>query len=480
MEKEEAKRVAREAVDALAKERGLDATFPFDAIWSYGDGELVPSTLRPARSRELINDGYLEKTGAMVNASSPARAGSLGPEYRLGPHYRDSVSTASGTASTAAAAPAVASALRDLEAAMISQGFIITAAELANFYLALASSPLLILAGISGTGKSKLPRFFAAATESAFFAVPVKPQWSDNSDLFGYTPSLNPDQFVAGKFTEVATWALATPSQLHLILLDEMNLAAVEHYFSDFLSVIETRRRQGGDVITDPLPLDLPPPGATDSYSELRGLTLPANLRVVGTANMDETTHLFSPKVLDRAFSIEFDDPDLTIFASDRSYDATKLPTLGQLLLDKTNPVSVDEAYASSSTLFDGIAASLEEVKEILKPAGISLGYRSRNDICMYMYFWQKFELASVLSPTAAMDFCFMQKILPKLGGTGEQLRESLNALLAWLRVDEISDAADRSRVDPWTSRPWERSAQKVKRMIDRLETEGATTYWGT
>jgi MoxR-like ATPase len=480
VEKEEAKQIARGAVDELAKDRGLDATFPFDAIWPYGSGNLVPSTLRPGRSRELINDGYLEKTGTMVNASSSARAGSLTPEYRLGPHYRHSAAAVSDVVSTGAAAPAVAKALKDLEAAMVSRGFIITAAELANFYLALASSPLLILAGISGTGKSRLPRLFAELTQSSFLPIPVKPQWSDNSDLFGYTPSLNPEQFVTGKFTEVAARAVATADQLYLVLLDEMNLAAVEHYFSDFLSVIETRRRQDGEVITDALPLDLPPPGTPDSYSELRGLSLPANLRVVGTANMDETTHSFSPKVLDRAFSIEFDDPDLAVFASERSYDSTGLPSLAQLLLDKENPVTVDEVYSSSSNLFDCIAALLEEVKEILKPAGISFGYRSRNDICMYMYFWQKFDLASVLSPTAAMDFCFMQKILPKLGGTGEQLAESLRALLAWLRTDEIGDATDRSRVDPCASRPWERSAQKVQRMIDRLEAEGATTYWGT
>lgn len=477
MEKEEAKQIAREAVEELVKDRGLDAKFPFDAIWGYGNGNLVPPRLRPARSRELIDDGYLARTGAQVNASTKKRAGNLGPQYRVGPRFRPASAVAEPSTATTAA-----DALRNLEIGMAARGFIITAAELANFYLALASSPLVILAGISGTGKSRLPRLFAELTQSQFFSIPVKPQWSDNSDLFGYTPSLSQDHYVTGKFTQIILSASETPTQLQMVLLDEMNLAAVEHYFSDFLSVIETRRRrEDGQIITDALPLDLPEPREGDPYSRLRDLSLPSNVRVVGTANMDETTHSFSPKVLDRAFSIEFDDPDLTVFASDGSFDATGFPPLQQSILNLANPVSVDEARdASSTSLFDCIAGLLEEAKVILKPAGISFGYRARNDICLYMYFWQKFELSSVLSAQAAMDFCFMQKVLPKLGGTGEQLAEALRALLAWLETDEIGAATDSSDVDPCASRPWARSVEKVQRMIDRLEAEGATTYWGT
>lgn len=477
MEKEEAREIAREAVEALARDRGVNAAFSFDEIWDYTDAD-VPSTLKPSRSRELINNNYLEKTGAMVNATSAARAGSLTPEYRLGTHFRPmppAVTTTTGALS-------IADSLRNLEAAMLENGFIVTTAELANFYLALAASPLVILAGISGTGKSKLPRLFAQLTNSSFRSIPVKPQWSDNSDLFGYTPTLNPSEYITGMFTDEALKARSSPDTLSLVLLDEMNLAAVEHYFSDFLSIIETRRKENGAVITDPLPLELPQPTNPDPYALLRDLHLPRNVRVVGTANMDETTKSFSPKVLDRAFSIEFDDPDLTIFASASasSYDTSVLPLLAEQLLNPWNPISVDEVYSSSSTLFDCIASLLEEVKEILKPAGISFGYRPRNDICLYMYFWQKFDLSSVLSPKAAMDFCFLQKVLPKINGTGEALDSALRNLLEWLRQDETSEATDSASVDPCASRAWERSAEKVQRMINRLEVESATTYWGT
>lgn len=475
MEKEQARQIARAAVEALAEAKGEDAKFSFDVIWEYADPDNpIPSQMRPARSRELIRDGYIVRTGAMINATSESRAGSITPEYRLGPRFRKVVDVQADKSS-------VVEGIKNLEAALNASGFVVSAAEIANFYLALAASPLVILTGISGTGKSKLPRLFAGETDSAFYPIPVKPQWSDNSDLFGYTPSLAPENFVTGEFTKAVLEAKANPERLSLVLLDEMNLAPVEHYFSDFLSVAETRRRENKEVITDRLPLDLPPKEQTSNdYSELRELYLPRNVRVIGTANMDETTHLFSPKVLDRAFSIEFDDPDLTNFAgtSEADFQAGKIQSLAASLLDPSNPISVQEAYGEAENLFTGIAVLLEEVKEILKPAGISFGYRTRNDICLYMYFWQKFELDELLSATAAMDFCLLQKVLPKIHGTGESLAVALDKLKDWLQKG--TDEPDVADAEPWASRPWTRSAEKVQRMINKLESESSTTYWGT
>jgi 5-methylcytosine-specific restriction endonuclease McrBC GTP-binding regulatory subunit McrB len=256
-----------------------------------------------------------------------------------------------------------------------------------------------------------------------------------------------------------------------------MNLAAVEHYFSDFLSVMETRRRGGGTIQTDPLPLELPAaiPGQPDRYAELRNLGLPANVRVVGTANMDETTHLFSPKVLDRAFSIESVAPDLTQFPSGEAqpFDAATFARLVPRLLDATNAVSESEAYAVAPDLLIEIGALLQEASDVLRPAGISFGYRTRRDVCLYMHFWQKFDLSNILSASAAMDLCFLQKILPKVQGAGAGLGEALRKLREWLLIDDGSTSVA-------SSRPWTRSADKVQRMLSRLESEGATTYWGT
>lgn len=475
MDKTAARDIALKAVERLAKQRGADVTFPFDAIWQYAIKD-VPPTLKPGRAKELIKEGFLEKTGAMVNASSAERAGSLTPEYRLGPRFRGEARQDKRRKAS------VAEGIKNLEAAMAEEGIVVTSGELANFYLALLSSPLTILAGISGTGKSKIPRVFSKLIGAEFSLIPVKPQWSDNSDLFGYSPTLKPEEYVEGSFTKVLVSASTHLDKLSIVLLDEMNLAAVEHYFSDFLSIIETRSKDRGAVITDPLPLDLPMMRKTDPYSHLRTLRLPFNVRVIGTANMDETTRLFSPKVLDRAFSIEFDEPDLTLFAAaaNKQYDKSRFGALLTNLLDSSNPISVDEVYAVSEGLFEGIGALLEEVRNILRPSGISFGYRPRNDICLYMHHWQKHELATVLSPTAAMDLCFFQKVLPKLTGTGEALHEALEILLTWLNVNQIESITDPLATDPLASRPWRRSADKLQRMIKRLEIEGATTFWGT
>ena len=112
---------------------------------------------------------------------------------------------------------------------MEAEGYVISAAELANFFLAMAVSPLVILSGISGTGKSLLPRKFAKFTNSRFQPIPVQPQWADNSDLFGYVPSLASGTFVQGKIIDSILGAKRNPGSLAIVLLDEMNLAPVEH-----------------------------------------------------------------------------------------------------------------------------------------------------------------------------------------------------------------------------------------------------------
>lgn len=468
-------RIAQDAVKALKEDRGENAEFPFDAIWAYANSQNpVPSENRPGLSHVLVKDNYIERTSERIKAESEKRAGSSTTKYRLGSRFRSATSEQSSKST-------VVEGIQQLESALSEDGFVISSAEIANFYLALAASPLVILTGISGTGKSKLPRLFAKKTDSEFYSIPVKPQWSDNSDLFGYTPSINSETFVRGDFTKAILKANDS-KKLAIALLDEMNLAPVEHYFSDFLSVIETRHREDGQVITDPLPLDLPPEeSSADKYSELRKLYLPRNMRVVGTANMDETTHLFSPKVLDRAFSIEFDDPDLTNFAgtSETEFKTDKIKALAEQLIADSNPISVQEAFEESEDLFASIAGLLEEVKEILRPAGISFGFRTRNDICLYMHYWQKFELSDLLSATAAMDFCLLQKVLPKIHGTGESLGNALENLKEWLEKEPEENGSDTRENEPWASRPWTRSAEKVQRMINKLENESSTTYWG-
>lgn len=473
---------AVEALKSMLAEKGPDFKFPSDLIWQYVPShvkveEEIPSPARPHQPKRLTDAGYLEKTGGMTRAQSPQRAGSTTAEYRFGPKLVPRATVAAASAPTSSS-----ERLKEIQSVLETEGYIISPAELANFYLAMTVSPLVILSGISGTGKSLLPRKFARLTDAAFRAIPVQPQWSDNRDLLGYVPTLAPTTYVDGALTQSLLQARAEPGRLTIALLDEMNLAPVEHYFSDFLSVAETRSRVGGRVSTDPLPIELPTlnAGVPDPYAKLRGIALPPNMRVVGTANMDETTHNFSPKVLDRAFTIEFDDPLLTDFAAPASGTPTKpdpaaFKALANQMISDSNPISIMEAQSESQTMFEYVAGLLSEVQEILAPAGVKFGYRTRDAILLYLHFWRKYELSSIMTGYAALDFCILQKILPKIAGSGETLSASLKKLSDWLSSREMPA----TNPFPEFTGKLERSARKTERMAALLDLDGATRYWG-
>lgn len=471
--------LASNALRSMLAQHGPDYTFPADVIWqNIPPGTIVPSTSRPHQPKRLIKEGLLELTGGMTQAQSEQRAGSITKEYRFGPVLvpraaAPAAPAATGTLSTS-------ESLSRIQGLMDAEGYLISTAELANFFLAMTVSPLVILSGISGTGKSLLPRKFAKWTNSFFHAIPVQPQWSDNSDLFGYVPTLTPDRYIKGAFVDGLIKAKQNQDKLVIALIDEMNLAPVEHYFSDFLSVAETRTRKGTRIVSDPLPIELPAAavGGEDTHAELRGIHLPPNLRVVGTANMDETTHSFSPKVLDRAFTIEFDDPDLNSFASGSAAESGTLDALAQIVISEGNAISVLEARAKNQELFEYIANLLSEVQDILSPAGIKFGYRTRDAILLYLHFWRELGLADVMAGYAALDFCLLQKVLPKISGSGEGLAEALKKLVDWLKArSDINNAAP--GIEGEFAGPLERSHQKTARMIKILTLDGSTRYWG-
>lgn len=226
------------------------------------------------------------------------------------------------------------------------------------YVTAIKSKPFLLLAGISGTGKSRIVRELARACwdegsneykaqkPKNFEMVQVKPNWHDSSELIGYVSRIDGIRYVVGPFLKFMVKAIQDPETPYFLCLDEMNLAPVEQYFAEYLSVVESRKRQDDGVITtDPI-VDY---SNTEEYKSLidqlfpeddelreaylteeggKRLSIPANLIVVGTVNMDETTFSFSRKVLDRAMTIEMNEVDLEGGLETRHERIGKLGTL--------------------------------------------------------------------------------------------------------------------------------------------------------
>lgn len=343
---------------------------------------------------------------------------------------------------------------------LLSKGFHFERDDIANLFLSLKSKPFVILAGISGTGKSKIIQLIGDAIGAKVILIPVKPDWSDNTDLIGYEDFQQ--QFRPAQLTRTLVQAHENPDVPYFILLDEMNLARVEHYFSDFLSIIETRDwGENNKIISrniyenaDSNVIQCEDKTLIESYLK-KGLTIPQNVYIFGTVNMDETTHPFSRKVLDRANTIEFNRIDLRF---DPAQIGEELSVeLNALLNDAlVSPyLTLSDAYEEDPVFFNEVIEELVDINNILEKRGFHVGYRLRDEICFYMYLNKESEL---LDRNIAMDYQIHQKVLPRIFG-GEEVRDVLTELRAHCAA-----------VNPMSS-------SKIDFMINRLD-HGFTSFW--
>ncbi len=377
-----------------------------------------------------------------------------------------------------------------------------------RYITAIKSKPFLLLAGISGTGKSRIVRELARACwdvgsdeynaqkPSNFEIVQVKPNWHDSTELIGYVSRVSGTaKFVPGPFIDFVIKAWESVDVPHFLCLDEMNLAPVEQYFAEYLSVAESRKLNNGKIKTDPI-LGKSFEGHDMAEQEewyinyllerfkendelyqkflKEGITIPQNLIVIGTVNMDETTYSFSRKVLDRAMTIEMNEVNLYGGLTERHEAIGKLGK-DELIADAVEGVDVYEDYKDVCNI---ALTYLQAVNNVLEGTPFKVAYRTRNEFLLYVVnnlpYNKNAEGEDIPQPAViarALDEITSMKVLSRIEGDDTKVKKEMLAALktsigdGLKAIDENFDTAKSI------------SLAKLHEMEIRLES-GYTGFW--
>jgi hypothetical protein len=375
------------------------------------------------------------------------------------------------------------------------------------YITAIKSKPFLLLAGISGTGKSRIVRELARACwvegskeykdpkPQNFEMVQVKPNWHDSSELIGYVSRVSGSPvFVAGDFLKFVAKAWENPEVPYFLCLDEMNLAPVEQYFAEYLSVVESRKcQEDGTITTDPIlekskedwyrVLTAELTGDEDVRTKFlnEGICIPQNLIVVGTVNMDETTFSFSRKVLDRAMTIEMNEVDLYGGLNSQYEKIGKLEA-GNLIGTAVEGVDV---YQDNKDVCDMALKYLETVNTELAGTPFKVAYRTRNEFLLYVvnnlpYNKDKDgnDLAQNFVIARALDEITSMKILSRIEGDEMKIGKLLDKLSATIgeQLKVISEKEYSAKKNDG-EKVYSVSLAKLEEMKNRLES-GYTSFW--
>ena len=386
---------------------------------------------------------------------------------------------------------------------------------LRSYLTALRTKPFMLLAGISGTGKSRIVRKLAQATTTQkynndedrwkdnrpenFELIQVKPNWHNSMDVVGFYSNIS-KKYEFTPFVEFIVKAWQHQETPYFLCLDEMNLAPVEEYFAEFLSAIESRSTdENCNYITDPIIKPFKKYGKevceamlkhllgeahhtetnplAEQFTE-KGLTLPPNLMVMGTVNMDETTFSFSRKVLDRAMSVEMNKVDYDKFLSGESEQMPLLTDMNELLVNRPQKAAeVTEEIES-----DKVIAYLKDVNTLMEGTPYKLGYRAANEAMLYVAACKKFAGSNYVLAKALDEFTLM-KILsriegddsrlgidekdPRIATLGIEANEQHTSLLTCLKAIVHKHIGASSETE-----------KKIVQMCNTLEREHFVSYW--
>ena len=437
-----------------------------------------------------------------------------------------------------------------------------------NYITAIKSKPFLLLAGISGTGKSRIVREFAfkscpeylqdmdGTTPGNYCMIEVKPNWHDSTELLGYYSRLgNNPSYQFTKFVKFLVKAKMYPNVPFFVCLDEMNLAPVEQYFAEILSILETRKhpknKETGEVDmtvvkTEPIinalyfrelsemphimnvhTGELFNSNLTDRDIYLKllgidtennideelgkrtdlttdGLTLPDNVVIIGTVNMDDTTHQFSRKLIDRAMTIEMNGGNLrNMFGGSKKleYLPEEEQKKWQYAFNRLY-VTADEVLEVHSdvaeVLTDKLPSMVEQINLALKGTPFEVSYRVLNELTIMVGVMldQGKELDDAIAQS--VNNILLMKILPRIEGDAEifalsrEFKEkvgvSYDNRLEWLKeiapdikeplTDAESEDADSEEKAEETMEHQPTAKEKIQEMIDRLNNQGFTRFW--
>ena len=402
---------------------------------------------------------------------------------------------------------------------------------------AIRTKPFILLAGISGTGKSRIVRELAfkscpkylrdkdGTTPGNYCMIEVKPNWHDSTELLGYYSRLGEGGYQFTKFVKFLVKAKMFPDVPFFVCLDEMNLAPVEQYFAEILSILETRKHlENGKgtiktgIIVDaeyfnkkqkfnpnsevgydtPLtdkciykllcgaeakdPQDVNIGKREDLITE--GLTLPDNVLIIGTVNMDDTTHQFSRKVIDRAMTIEMNGGKLSnIFGGSKNLEYSKNEEE-----QKKWQYSFYQRYVTADEVLlvhpdmenkikEELPKRLEDINSVLHGTPFEVSYRVLNELTIMVGVMldekgAEADIDDIINQ--AVDNILLMKILPRIEGDNEMFAiKGSNET----KLDRLKEIAPDIQFDN-NAEHRQTSKEKIQEMIDRLQNQGFTRFW--
>jgi 5-methylcytosine-specific restriction protein B len=308
---------------------------------------------------------------------------------------------------------------------VFESGLVFSESLITRFVSSLLTKPFVLLTGLSGSGKTKIAQSFVqwiCEDERQYKIIPVGADWTNREPLLGYPNGLNSNEYIvpdSGALSLIIEAAKGeNQHKPYFLILDEMNLSHVERYFADFLSVMESDDRI--KLYSGAIRKDL------DGNIVPSEIAWTKNLFIIGTVNIDETTYMFSPKVLDRSNTIEFRVDEINIksfFDLPSKIDLSVLQSKGASMAKSFLEIAADNSIEKDDEYTDILLKFFNELKKV----GAEFGYRTSFEILLLI---KKLNAISAVSKNESIDIAIMQKLLPKLHGSRSKIAKVLDALI--------------------------------------------------